>query len=412
MTAISPEVGIDFESEARLDASIQFPHPLSQNVLKPRNVFLTGATGFLGAYLLDELLRKTEANVYCLVRATDEAEATRRLVSHLRASGLWRESFASRIVPAVGDLERPLFGLSEELFRELAGKIDVIYHNGGWINMAFPYERLKPVNVTGTKEILRFAGMVCTKPVHFVSSIAVFFTDDHENGEVLKESDTPHFDPSLKGGYSKSKWVADRLVAAAQTRGLPTCIYRPVRIMGHSRTGESCDMNDILPVLLKGCILLGKYPAFNIRITLVPVDYVSQAIVHLSGQEKSWGRAFHFFNPAPIEWNALIGIFRTLGYPLQEVPYNHWWQDLKLRGRRNGDDTSDDKILFSKLLLAMTAPHFLFYNRPPLDASYTREGLAGTSIACPPVDQALIAAYTAWWQESGYLPLPRRAAHA
>ena len=400
------QVETDFEAEARLDPAIQFPQPLSQHPLAPRNVFLTGGTGFLGSYLLDELLRRTEADVYCLVRATDAAEGLRRIENQLRAGCLWDDAFTGRVHAIVGDLERPGFGLSDELFLDLAARIDVVFHNGGWINMAFAYERLKPVNVGGTVEVLRFAGTVSTKPVHFISSIAVFFSGEHENGVVLKESDTPHYHPSLKSGYSRSKWVADRLVAAAQSRGLPTSIYRPVRIMGHSRTGGSNDVNDILPILLKGCILLGSYPDFDIKVTMVPVDYLCGAVVRLSGQQKSGGRAFHFSNPAPIQWTGLMKILQDLGYPLRELPYSQWWQELKTSARLE----SAEKELLSKLILALTAPHFLFYNRPPFDDSHTREGLAGTGISCPPVNRDLIGVYMAAWQKSGYVPLPAQAA--
>ena len=406
MPAMSSVDEIDFEAEAQLDRTIQFPHALSQHALTPTSVFLTGATGFLGAYLLDELLHQTEATVYCLVRASDADTAKQRLVGHLQAYDLWHQALASRIRPVVGDLTQPYLGLSAEQFLHLATQVDVIYHSAGWINTVFPYARLKPTNVVGTQEVLRLAGLVATKPVHFMSTLAVLFSEAHADVEVLKESDTPHYHPSLKSGYSKSKWVADRLVAQAQARGLPTCIYRPVRIMGHSRTGAINDMNDILPLVLKGCILLGKYPAFDIDVTLVPVDYVSRAMVHLASQEKSWGRAFHFFHPAPLAWHRLMASLRALGYPLEEVAYDQWWQEIKQRTRQNMAQPAEHKSFFATLLLALIAPHYLLYKRPLLDASYTQEGLAGTDIVCPPFDHALLATYVAYWQKSGYLPMP------
>ncbi len=406
MPAISSVDEIDFEAEAQLDCTIQFPHALSQHALTPATVFLTGATGFLGVYLLDELLHKTEATVYCLVRASDADAAKQRLVHHLQAYDLWHEALASRIRPVVGDLTLPCLGMSTEQFLHLAARVDVIYHSAGWINMAFPYARLKPTNVVGTQEVLRLAGLVSTKPVHFISTLAILFNEAHANAEVLRESDTPRYHPSLKSGYSKSKWVADRLVANAQARGLPTCIYRPVRIMGHSRTGAIRDMSDILPLVLKGCILLGKYPAFDIDVTLVPVDYVSRAMVHLATQEKSWGRAFHFFHPAPLAWRRLMASLRVLGYPLAEVAYDQWWQEIKQHTRPNTAQPAHYKSFFATLLMALIAPHYLLYKRPPLDASYIQEGLAGTDIVCPPFDHALIATYVAYWQKSGYLPMP------
>ena len=357
--------------------------------------------------MLDELLRGTSAAIYCLVRAADSEEGWLRVVNQLKATSLWRDSYADRIHAVAGDLQQPRFGMKEESFADLAGRIDVIFHNGGWINMAFPYERLKPVNVGGTIEVLRFAGLAQTKPVHFVSSIAVFFSGEHENGEVLKEADTPHYHESLKSGYSRSKWVADRLVADAQSRGLPASIYRPVRIMGHSRNGGGSDINDILPILLKGCVLLGSYPAFDIKITMVPVDYLCESIVHLAGRQESFGRAFHFFNPSPIPWVGLMKIFQESGYQLRELSYSQWWQELKQRARLDG---SGEKEVLSRLVLALTAPHFLFYKRPPFDNTNTREGLAGSGIICPPVNGELITAYISAWQKCGYLPAPVQAA--
>ncbi len=396
----------DFETEALLDSSIQFPHPMSAHALDPRDAFLTGATGFTGAFLLDELLNKTRANVYCLVRAADDAAAWRRVFRHLVTFGLWRDEFANRIKAIAGDLEEPRFGLTESCFHELAGHIDVIYHSAGSVNMEFPYGRLKGANVNGTTEILRLAGERCTKPVHFVSSIAVFYNSANSHLSLLKETDTPCYDDTLKGGYSKSKWVADRLVAAAQGRGLPACIYRPVRIMGHSRSGVISEMGDILPTLLKGCILLGRYPSFDIDVTMVPVDYLARSVVHLSRRENSWGRAFHFFNPAPIAWSKLMGILQSLGHPMEEVTFDQWSRALKRGASPAIDQSPESKKFFATLRLAMISPNFLFYKRPPFDASNTLDGLAGSGIVCPPIDLALLSTYVDFWQCSGYLPAP------
>jgi thioester reductase-like protein len=173
--------------------------------------------------------------------------------------------------------------------------------------------------------------------------------------------------------------------------------------MGHSQTGAINEVNDLLPLLLKGCILQGKYPAFDIKVTLVPVDYVSRAMVHLSGQEKSWGRAFHFFNPGPVEWGRLMAMLRAFGYPLEEVAYDEWWRDLKQQ-IRTGANSPVDREHLSILMLAMTAPNYLFYKRPAMDASQTEEGLRGSGIACGAIDEALVGNYLNWWQKSGFLP--------
>jgi thioester reductase-like protein len=395
----------DYIAETDLDDSFDFSRPLVPDALNPRSVFLTGATGLVGPSLLEELMKRTGADVYCLVRGSDDANARQRLVDHLKAYGVWREEFASRVHVLAGDISQPLMGLSPERFAQLARKIGAIYHSAGKLHMAFSYSQMKAANVTGTREVLRLACTEYTRPLHFVSSLAVAFSDLNAGGAVLKESDSPEYHSSLKGGYSKTKWVADRMVTRAGDRGLPFTIYRPVRIMGHSQTGINHDYGDLLPILLRGCVLLGRCPELDIRITMVPVDYVGQAIVSIAGRKESWGRAFHMFNHAPIEWNRLMDIVRGHGYHLESMSWDDWRRELKRRCLDTSQPEENRKAL-SKLSLVMTAPHFLFYNRPDLDDTNLQEGLRGIGITCSPVE-ALIPAYLSFWQKQGYLPQPR-----
>lgn len=394
------------EHDAILDADIQFPQPLTPHALNPQAVFLTGATGLLGVYLLDELLRQSQAEIYCLVRAIDEDFARQRLVNHLRSYGLWHEAYADRIIPVIGDLTEPFFGLDETVYNQFAESIDVIYYSAGWINMLYPYTRLKPANVLGVKEALRFAGLAQTKALHFVSSIAVFFNDAHPENQILKESDAPIYHASLKGGYGKSKWVGDRLVAAAQQRGLPATIHRPTRIMGHSQTGALNDNSELLPQLLKGCLKLGQYPAWDIEVTMVPVDYISRTMVYLAADTKNFGKAFHYFNPYPVRWLDLMALIQGQGYRLAEVPYEQWLADLKARIDSEDEQYGADKEFYSRLLLALKVPHYLFYKRPRFDASNIATGLKGSDISCHKIDAELISTYLRYWQKSGFIPKP------
>ncbi|MCA9688485.1 MAG: LLM class flavin-dependent oxidoreductase, partial [Myxococcales bacterium] len=105
----------------------------------PRRVLLTGATGFVGAYLLRELLDRTRAQVVCLVRARDEAAALARIEATLTEYGLWDPGLAARIEPLVGDLAAPGLGLDDAARDALAGDLDLIYHNGAIVNFALSY---------------------------------------------------------------------------------------------------------------------------------------------------------------------------------------------------------------------------------------------------------------------------------
>src|SRR5262249_24958804 len=148
---------VDIKAEATLSPTICAEALVYEPERIPSAIFLTGVTGFLGAFLLRELLDQTQAYVYCLVRAKDEMESRSRIEKVLKSYSLWEESFGSRIVPVPGDLAKPLLGLSFEAFQDLANRIDVIYHNGALVNFVYPYSVLKATNVLSTEEILKLA---------------------------------------------------------------------------------------------------------------------------------------------------------------------------------------------------------------------------------------------------------------
>jgi thioester reductase-like protein len=386
--------------DAQLDPNIQIAAPLTQHSTQPRALFLTGATGFLGAYLLAELLQQTEATIYCLVRAADQPAAQARLRNHLQSYGLWRTEWAERIRLVVGDQAQPRLGLTEAAFGALAEQIDGIYHNGAWVNVLYPYERLRAANVLGTQEVIRLAALGQTKPLHYVSTLGIFLSDAHAN-QAVTEDRRPSFDPTLQGGYRQSKWVAEALVREAQGRGLPTVIYRPGRIMGHSKTGVNGNLNDLLCTVLKGCVELGCFPTVATGIDLTPVDYVSQGMVQLSRQVASLGRTFHFCHPQPVDWVTLLEMIGSLSYPMTSVTYSRWVTAVNTAAMQQPKNQ-----LYQQLRLLLRAPIYLFAQaKPHFSGCATQEMLA--SLRCPAIDRTLLATYFAWFQQTGYIAAPR-----
>jgi len=392
------ETVIDFNAEVVLDSTIQPSSVPVEAIAKPHSIFLTGATGFLGTYLLYELLAQTTADIYCLVRAENADEGKQRLQNKLEIYPIWNETFNPRIIPVVGELSQPLLGLSESRFEHLASQIDVIYHNAAIVNFAYSYLGLKATNVLGTQEVLKLANNFQTKPVHFISTTGVFSIDD-SNSEirVVRESDIDDIQ-ALNIGYSQSKWVAEKLVMQARERGLPVCIYRPSRITWHSQTGVT-HLDDLLNRTIKGCIQLGKVPYGKFEDNMIPVDYVSRAIIHLSQQTESLGKTFHLTNPHLTNWDELFNWFRLKGYTLEQTSYTQWRSELSYQ---------KENALFPLLSL--------FYQEsfsddqplrwPQFDRQNTIEGLAGTHIVCPPIDTKLLDIYFSYLRKRGFLEAP------
>ncbi len=399
--AVLDTQGVDGRAEATLDDTI---HP--DNVAPPcsvtdyEHIFLTGATGFLGAFLLYELLHQTRADIHCLVRSSDVEEGRKRICDNLERYLLGHEHLNSRIIPVPGDLSQPRLELSSEQFDMLAHQIDVIYHSGAMVNFLYPYSTLKPVNVLGTQEILRLASLSKVKSVHYVSTVAVFpLVDDDRTESILEDTPLEHFE-KLKIGYFQSKWVAEKLVAIAHSRGIPVSVYRPSRITGHSYTG-AWNTDDFACRMIKGCIQMGIAPQQPIAgENWVPVDYVSQAIVHLSQQQTSWGswgQVFHLVNRNPIDWSNLVDWICAFGYPLRKISYERWRKEFYERAAENA--LSPLMPLFREPDTLAEPQHFSYWN--------TLAGLEGTSITCPPVDTVLLHTYFAYFLRSRFLDPPQ-----
>jgi thioester reductase-like protein len=132
--------------------------------------------------------------------------------------------------------------------------------------------------------VLRLAAREGAKPVHFVSTLGGFPLVGRPGVEVVREDDDLAHGGSLYNGYTQSKWVAEMLVEIARHRGLPVCVYRPSLITSDSRTG-AWNRDDFTCKMIKTWVGLGTAPKVETTMNMVPVDYVSRAIVHLSRQE-------------------------------------------------------------------------------------------------------------------------------
>ena len=395
-------VGVDLKAEAVLDPSIQPQGLPPTEITEPTNILLTGATGFLGAFLLSELLQQTSATIYCLVRAKDAEMGREKLQRTLESYFLWDESFASQIIPVIGDLSEPLLGLTERQFRELSDRLDVIYHNGAWVHHTSPYGTLKAANVLGTQEILRLASMAKIKPVHFISTSGIFNLAGRSSTgvKVVREGDSIDDIDLPDNGYIQSKWVAEKLVKIAGDRGLPVCIYRPGRISGHSETGVF-NTKDFLYQLIVGCIQLGSAPDGETMMNLIPVDYTARAIAHLSRQEKSPGKAFHLFNPHSFSSTKLFDTIRSLGYSVEQISYNQWREKLLDVAGNSPDHPLYPLVPFFPAKDSQIEE--LNVAELEFDCQNTLNGIADTSIPCPAIDDRLLHTYFSYLMQNGFL---------
>ena len=384
------------QAEVTLDENITPGDSSFDPMAKPENIFITGASGFVGAFLLHDLLEDTQAVMHCLVREGGIDEGFDRIKNNLIAYGLWNKSFEERIVPVLGDLSQPRFGLSQSQFSDLSEEIDWIYHIGALVNFVYSYQAHKAPNVLGTEEILRLATSFKLKPVHFVSTLSVFHTGQVDHAKKFSESDDLNQNGVPFGGYAQSKWIAEQLLTIAKSRGVPVTTYRLGLVSGSSLTG-AWNTDDMISSLSRACFELGSVPELDVMVNLVPVDYVSAAIVHLSQQPQSIGKVFHIDNPHPCHFNELVDWLRARNLPFRLVPFKHWQSDLIERA------LSSDASGWSAFLPLIEEVDEGQVFMPYFDQSNTLTQLEGSSVSCAPVGPELIGTYLAYFSRQGLL---------
>lgn len=360
---------------------------MSSNIDKPKNILLTGGTGFLGAYLLRDLLLKTDATIYCLVRASNVAQAMARIYDNLVGYGVWQEKFQSRIKPIVGDLAESFFGLSDKTYQDLAQTIEVIFHNGALVNFMYPYEAVKTANVDSAREIIRLASSYILKPIHFISSIGVLDSNEVLDIEHVTENHVLEFPSQLSTGYFQSKWVAEQLMILARRQGIPVSIYRPGNITGDSKTGAGAE-DDLIARVIRASFEYGIFP--DIEVELVPVDYVSSSIIAIGLNRLFLNQNFHIVNNNRLLVSEYILWAKSKNLKLKLFPLEIWIEKII------NFVASNQQHLLYPFLPILQNKSFLnaITHRPIFDASNALNALSGTNISCPILEGSFFETYT------------------
>lgn len=403
----TPGSGFNLDAEAYLDPAIVPQRGSVDLSVPPRQILLTGATGFVGAYLLRDLLAQTEADIYCLVRAVDPAHGLDRLRKNLQGYGIWDESQAARVRPLLGDLKLPLLGLAELEFDTLAGQLDSIFHCGSKLSYVAPYDWLKAPNVGGTQEVLRLAVRGRPKPVHFVSSLGILLA--YRNLEGGGESAPLDAEKCPDVGYFQTKYVAEAVVRLARDRGIPVTIHRIGLIVGDSRTGAS-NVDDFVARMLIGSIQASRAPDVKSPMDMTPVDFVSQAMVYLSRQPGSLGKVFHLLNPRPINWSSIFDMVIAAGYPLKKLPFSAWVDAVEQYANPETNPLYPllpfFHIDFARRMLGVSDSAFM-----ALGTADTQRALTQSGIICPAINDSLIFTFLSQFAYNGRLDWePVRAA--
>ncbi len=372
--------------------------------LAPNDIFLTGATGYLGAFLLKELVERTDATIWCLVRAGSPEEGLARIRRTMRGYLIWDEAVARRLRAVPGDLALPLFGLSAQEFAALGRTVEVIFHCGALVNFLYPYSEVKPPNVDGTEQVLRLATTETLKAVHHISTIDVFLDTEHPRPFLEDPRIVPQHVPE---GYARSKLVAEELVYLARERGVPCSIYRPGMMVSHTQTGAT-QLNDFLLIEIKGLLEFGVIPDVHYMFDAVPIDYPAKAIAHISLQEEWLGRNFHLWNHEPVRVELIFDWIRSFGYTLEPASFETVIQHLVTIDPSNPIFPLIPLFLDeeNRLMPDSFDPDVVAATDLRSESANTLQALAGTGIQCPPMSEDLAHRCFQYLVDVGFFPDP------
>ncbi len=390
-------------TDLRADTAVGVPiqaGPTSEiSWVDPSHVFLTGATGFLGIYLLRDLLADTDATVHCLVRARNAQHAMERIQNTARrylGVGLDEHYASGRISVVPGDLARPLLGLTEADFDRFARTVDVIHHPGGLVNFIYPYSHMRSTNVEGTREIIRMAGRYRNIPVHYVSTMAVisgFGTAGVRH--VTEETPLDHPD-RLSVGYVESKWVAEGLLLNAAKEGLPVAIYRAADISGDRETG-AWNTSTEMCAMKKFVVDTGTAPVAELPLDYTPVDCFAAGLLHTASSRLPAGEIYHLTNPRKANISLLVERLRAHGHTIQELPWDEWVDGIVTIAVEQPDHPMTP---FAPLFIdrcstgeMSVAEMYLETTFPVFSRDNVENALNGSGIEIPPVDDKMLDRY-------------------
>ncbi|CAG7980635.1 unnamed protein product [Penicillium salamii] len=303
-------------------------------------VFLTGATGFLGAYLLADLLRMPDVHqVGCLVRAASPVAGLGRLKAALVKYNLWQDAFLPKLLPLCGELDDHWLGLGQRRFEQIGEWASVIFHLGAKVNYTQPYSLHRSANIVGTVNVARLATTGRLKGLHYCSSISCFGPTGFVTGAKVVYEDgplMPHLDAlTFDHGYAQSQWAADELLQRLTSRGFPITVYRPGFITGDEITG-ACNPDDFFSRLIRASLELGCYPHLpNQRKEFITANYVVSAMLHIASNTFAYGHAFHLI-PDRDDSIGMGDVMKLLGesqgVSINCVGYEEWIEQLSASG--------------------------------------------------------------------------------
>ncbi len=419
-----------FIDATTLTAAPTLPGPSAE----VRTVLLTGATGFLGRYLVLELLERMElvdGTLICLVRAKSDEDARRRLDETFDSGDPqllrhFQELAADHLEVVAGDKGEADLGLGEQTWQRLADTVDLIVDSAALVNFALPYSELFGPNVVGTAELIRIALTAKLKRFAYVSSADV--ADQIEPSAFTEDADIRVISPTRPiefgvSGYGASKWAGEVLLREANDLcALPVAVFRCTMILADPAYAGQLNVSDWFSRGLLSLVASGVAPGSFYQLDAggnrqsahfdgLPVKFVAEAIATLGAQVLDGFETYHVMNPHDdgIGFDEYVDWLIQAGYPIQRIDdHGEWLQRFETALRALPDRQRQRSLLpmfGSRNLQQVQAPEPVQLFRGPTDRfrAAVQEAKIGPDNDIPHVSAPIIVKYVTDFQLLGLL---------
>ena len=330
------EIKEDVEKEVYLKYPIEEYIKTARPLEKCKEVLLTGATGFLGAFVLIKLLQYKDIKVHLVVRADSDEKAEIRVKNNLAKYKILDKLDNNRVSYHKGDLKLPNLGVSSNVYEYFKENIDEIYHVASVVNFAVNFHALIGSNVDAVREVIKLASLNKIKMLHYISSFTVYSAMIQENHHITENSKLL-FETPVVNEYNKSKWIADNIVQLAREKNVPAKIYRIGTLSGDCTNGI-CQTRDFMWLMIKVILTLKKAPILPMfGYNPVPVDTMANSIVELGKLPYNKEKATYNLMFQTITMDTLISWINKIEKNIEAVTYKEWRDELIEYSQKKND---------------------------------------------------------------------------
>ncbi|KAG2076388.1 L-aminoadipate-semialdehyde dehydrogenase [Suillus decipiens] len=374
--------------------------------IAPRVVVLTGATGSLGAYILDELLSDPSvATVYCLCRAKDDGDASSRITASMNTRKLSSHygQVQLRVKALASDLSAEKLGLQSDIYIEIATRATLIIHNAWAVNFNLGISSFEP-HIRGAVNLINLAlASTHPQPADFYFASSVSAVAGWRGPESIPEAITD--DPSVAQGlgYAQSKWVTEKLCQiASQQTPIRACVLRIGQMVGDSKNGV-WNETEAISLIIKCADTIGILPNLEESVSWLPVDYAAKTIldlVNVPPQRLPLGECpvWNVIHPTLVPWTSILTSLQQAGLKFKTLPRHEWIKALRASPIDEVNNPSRKLLTFFGNKYGQEE----LVTRYPLVTAHTEK--ASKSLRNSPVaDVGLVGKWIASWRETGFL---------